>query len=459
MTLTLTNTLSGKRESFVPADPKHVTLYVCGPTVYNYAHVGNARPAVVFDVLYRILKRSYPRVTYARNFTDIDDKINAAAKEAGVPIGAITTKFIKAYHEDMSALGVLTPDIEPRVTDHLPDIIAMIEALIENGHAYAAEGHVLFDVFSFEDYGKLSGRSVDEMRAGARVEVAPLKRDPADFVLWKPSGDDQPGWDSPWGYGRPGWHIECSAMIGQHLGQSIDIHGGGQDLIFPHHENEIAQGSCAWPGTEYCRYWVHNGFVTIDGAKMSKSLGNVRLVRELLDEAPGEAIRFALLSAHYRSPLDLSQRSLNDARCGLDRLYGAMRDLAKVEPTEPGDRLKPFHAALEDDLNTPAAIAEVFGLAKAAFKASKPKDRAAIKAALIKAGDLLGLLHADPEEWFTGANDNDADIAKIEQLVADRQAARSARDFAEADRLRGVLNEMGIRLDDAANGTSWRRTA
>ncbi|MDJ0977271.1 MAG: cysteine--tRNA ligase [Erythrobacter sp.] len=459
MTLTLTNTLSGQRETFVPADPDHVTLYVCGPTVYNYAHVGNARPAVVFDVLYRVLKRSYPRVTYARNFTDIDDKINAAAEEAGKPISAITGTYIKAYHEDMAALGVLAPDIEPRVTDHVTDIIEMIKALIDNEHAYAAEGHVLFDVFSFEDYGKLSGRSVDEMRAGARVEVAPFKRDAADFVLWKPSSDDQPGWDSPWGRGRPGWHIECSAMIGQHLGKSIDIHGGGQDLIFPHHENEIAQGSCAWPGTEYCRYWMHNGFVTIDGAKMSKSLGNVQLVRELLEKVPGEAIRFALLSAHYRSPLDLSERSLNDARRGLDRLYGAIRELTKVEPTDEGDHLEPFYAALEDDLNTPAALAELFGLAKSAFKASNPEDRAAIKAAMIEAGGLLGLLDADPEEWFTGANDNHPDIAKIEQLVADREAARSARDFAEADRLRNVLGEMGIHLDDSADGTSWRRTA
>ncbi|MEL7111257.1 MAG: cysteine--tRNA ligase [Pseudomonadota bacterium] len=459
MTLTLTNTLSGQRETFVPTDPDHVTLYVCGPTVYNYAHVGNARPAVVFDVLYRVLRRSYPRVTYARNFTDIDDKINAAAEEAGVPIGTITTKYIEAYHEDMAALGVLTPGIEPRVTDHVPDIIAMIEALIDNGHAYAAEGHVLFDVFSFEDYGKLSGRSVDEMRAGARVDVAPFKRDPADFVLWKPSSDDQPGWDSPWGRGRPGWHIECSAMIGQHLGKSIDIHGGGQDLIFPHHENEIAQGTCAWPGTQYCRYWVHNGFVTIDGAKMSKSLGNVRLVRELLDEVPGEAIRFALLSAHYRSPLDLSERSLNDARRGLDRLYGALRELSDVEPNAAEESLGTFHKALEDDLNTPAALAELFGLAKAAHKAASADERSHIKAAILEAGATLGLLGADPESWFAGANDNEADAAEIVRLVTERETARSARDFAEADRLREILTKMGIQLDDTPGGTAWRRMA
>lgn len=459
MSLTLTNTLSGQREVFVPADPAHVSLYVCGPTVYNYAHVGNARPAVVFDVLYRVLKRRFPRVTYARNFTDIDDKINAAAEAAGLPIDAITSKYIDAYREDMAALGVMTPDVEPRVTDHVPDIIGMITALIENGHAYVVEGHVLFEVGSFPDYGRLSGRSLDEMRAGARVEVAPFKRDPADFVLWKPSSDDQPGWDSPWARGRPGWHIECSAMIENHLGNSIDIHGGGQDLIFPHHENEIAQGTCAHDGELYCRYWVHNGFVTIDGAKMSKSLGNVRLVRELLDEVPGEAIRMALLSAHYRRPLDLSERSLNDARRGLDRLYGAMRELSDVEPTEAGDRLKPFHAALDDDLNTPAALAELFGLAKDAHKASDPLERAAIKAAMIEASSILGLLQSDPEHWFTGANDNDAMEATIEQLVTDREAARAARDFAEADRLRAILTEMGVRLDDTPDGTAWRRIA
>ncbi|WP_299322333.1 cysteine--tRNA ligase [Parasphingopyxis sp.] len=459
MPLTLTNTLSGQREVFVPTDPAHVTLYVCGPTVYDYAHVGNARPAVVFDVLYRVLKRRFPRVTYARNFTDIDDKINTAAEEAGIPIGTVTSKYIDAYHEDMAALGVLTPDVEPRVTDHVPDIIGMISALIENGHAYVVEGHVLFEVASFPDYGRLSGRSLDEMRAGARVEVAPFKRDPADFVLWKPSSGDQPGWDSPWGRGRPGWHIECSAMIENHLGNSIDIHGGGQDLIFPHHENEIAQGTCAHDGELYCRYWVHNGFVTIDGAKMSKSLGNVRLVRELLEDVPGEAIRLALLSAHYRRPLDLSERSLGDARRGLDRLYGAMRDLSDVAPTEAGDRLEPFHAALDDDLNTPTALAELFGLAKAAHKASDPAERAAIKAAMMEAGAMLGLIEADPEHWFTGANDNDAMDATIERLVADREAARAARDFAEADRLRDMLTGMGVLLDDTPDGTAWRRMA
>ena len=330
MTLCLTNTLERTKEPFAPANPDHVTMYVCGPTVYNFAHIGNARPAVVFDVLYRLLKRRFERVVYARNFTDVDDKINAAAKEAGQPISFVTERYIEAYHADMASLGVLTPDLEPRVTEHVAEIIGMVERLIARGHAYAVEGHVLFHVPTFAAYGALSGRNRDEMIAGSRVEVAPYKRDAADFVLWKPSTPDLPGWESPWGRGRPGWHIECSAMIERHFGVSIDIHGGGQDLIFPHHENEIAQGTCAHDGKIYCRYWVHNGFVTVGGRKMSKSLGNVLLVRDLLGEAPGEAIRFALLGAHYRQPLDWSTDGLAQARRGLDRLYGVLRDLGDV---------------------------------------------------------------------------------------------------------------------------------
>ena len=367
MTLCLTNTMKRTKEPFAPANPDHVTMYVCGPTVYNFAHIGNARPAVVFDVLYRLLKRRFGRVVYARNFTDVDDKINAAAKEVGLPISTVTKRYIEAYHSDMAALGVLTPDLEPRVTEHIPEIICMAEQLIARGHAYAVEGHVLFHVPSFSAYGALSGRNRDEMIAGARVEVAPFKRDPADFVLWKPSTPVLPGWESPWGRGRPGWHIECSAMIEQHLGVSIDIHGGGQDLIFPHHENEIAQGTCAHDGELYCRYWVHNGFVTVEGRKMSKSLGNVLLVRDLLDEAPGEAIRFALLGAHYRQPLDWSTDGLAQARHGLDRLYGVLRDLGDAPDIAcPLGLLDAFVAALEDDLNFPRAIAELFRIAKAA---------------------------------------------------------------------------------------------
>ena len=459
MTLCLTDTMKRTKEPFAPANPDYVTIYVCGPTVYNFAHIGNARPAVVFDVLYRLLKRRFGRVVYARNFTDVDDKINAAAKEAGLPISTVTKRYIEAYHADTAALGVLTPDLEPRVTEHIAEIIGMVERLIARGHAYAVEGHVLFHVPSFSAYGVLSGRNRDEMIAGARVEVAPFKRDPADFVLWKPSSTpDLPGWESPWGRGRPGWHIECSAMIERHLGASIDIHGGGQDLIFPHHENEIAQGTCAHDGELYCRYWVHNGFVTVEGRKMSKSLGNVLLVRDLLDEAPGEAIRFALLGAHYRQPLDWSTDGLAQARHGLDRLYGVLRDLGDAPDIAcPLGLLDAFVVALEDDLNFPRAIAELFRIAKAARRAMTEVDRAACKAALREAGGLLGLLQEDPAVWFGQPTGEDGEMAKIQRLVEARQAARSARDYATADRIRDELAGLGVVVQDRANGPAWQR--
>ena len=459
MPLVLTNSLTRQKDVFVPGDPARVTMYVCGPTVYNFAHIGNARPAVVFDVLYRLLKRRFGGVVYARNFTDVDDKINAAAKEVGQPISAVTERYIEAYHTDMAALGVLAPDLEPRVTDHIPEIIGMVERLIARGHAYAVEGHVLFHVPSFPAYGALSGRNRDEMIAGARIEVAPYKRDPADFVLWKPSTPDLPGWESPWGRGRPGWHIECSAMIEQGLGRTIDIHGGGQDLIFPHHENEIAQGTCAHDGELYCRYWVHNGFVTVEGRKMSKSLGNVLLVRDLLGEAPGEAIRFALLGAHYRQPLDWSADGLAQAKRGLDRVYGTLRGLGDAPDIAcPPGLLDAFEAALEDDLNFPGAIAELFRIAKAARRATTMADRATYKAALRVAGGLLGLLQQDPAAWFEQSSEEDADTAGIQRLVEARQAARSARDYATADRIRAELASLGITVEDRADGSAWRRT-
>ena len=459
MTLYLTNTLSRTKEPFAPADPDHVTMYVCGPTVYNFAHIGNARPAVVFDVLYRLLKRRFGRIVYARNFTDVDDKINAAAQQAGQPISAVTDRYIEAYHADMAALGVLTPDLEPRVTEHIPEIIGMVDRLIARGHAYAVEGHVLFDVRSFPAYGVLSGRNRDEMIAGARVEVAPYKRDSADFVLWKPSTPDLPGWESPWGRGRPGWHIECSAMIERHLGLSIDIHGGGQDLIFPHHENEIAQGTCAHDGELYCRFWVHNGFVTVEGRKMLKSLGNLLLVRDMLREAPGEAIRFALLGAHYRQPLDWSADGLVQARRGLDRLYGVLRDLGDApDDACPPGMLDAFEAPLEDDLNFPAAIAELFRIAKAARQTTTVTDRAAYKAALREAGGLLGLLQQDPAAWFGQHTGEVGDTAKIQRLVEARLAARSARDYATADRIRDELAALGVAVQDRADGAAWQRT-
>ena len=339
VSLALYNTLTRRKESFEPAADDRVTMYVCGPTVYSYPHIGNARPAVVFDVLARALRRRY-RLTYARNITDIDDKINAAAAAEGVPIDVIATRYTEAYHQDMAALGVLAPDVEPRATDHVAGILAMIQALIDAGHAYAADGHVLFRVASFPEYGRLSRREQRELLAGARVEVAPYKEAPGDFVLWKPSTGDLPGWDSPWGRGRPGWHIECSVMAAMHLGRTIDIHGGGNDLIFPHHENEIAQSTCAHDGERFARIWMHNGFVNVDHTKMSKSLGNVILVRDLLEQAPGEAVRLALLSAHYRQPLDWTGDVLVEARRKLDRLYRALRDATAGRT--PGSRRNPM---------------------------------------------------------------------------------------------------------------------
>ncbi len=431
----------------------------CGPTVYNFAHIGNARPAVVFDVLYRLLKRRFGRVTYARNFTDVDDKINAAAHDAGQTISSITDRYIAAYHDDMAALGVLSPDVEPRVTEHIPEITSMIEQLVNRGHAYAVEGHVIFHVPSFPAYGALSGRNRDEMLAGARVEVAPFKRDPADFILWKPSTPDLPGWDSPWGRGRPGWHIECSAMIEWHLGVSIDIHGGGQDLIFPHHENEIAQGTCAHDGTTYCRHWVHNGFVTVEGRKMSKSLGNVLLVRDLLATAPGEAIRFALLAAHYRQPLDWSQDGLVQAKRGLDRLYGVLDNLRDApEVGCPSGMLNDFVGALEDDLNFPRAIAELFRLAKSARHATTESNRGGHKAALREAGGLLGLLQQVPAVWLGRLGEDDFDSREIQRLVEARGVARASGDFATADQIRDKLAKCGVVVQDREEGPVWQRS-
>ena len=449
----LHNTISGRKEAFVPADPARVTMYVCGPTVYSFAHIGNARPAVVFDVLARVLRRRFAGVAYVRNITDIDDKINAAAAREGVDIDVITQRFAAAYHEDLAALGVAPPDFEPRVTEHIPDILAMIQRLVDKGHAYEAEGHVLFNVTSYPEYGQLSRRDRREMLAGARVEVAPYKKDPGDFVLWKPSDADQPGWDSPWGRGRPGWHIECSAMSEALLGDTIDIHGGGHDLVFPHHENERAQSTCAHD-TQYVRYWVHNGFLNVDSEKMSKSLGNVLLVRDLLAQAPGEVVRLALLAGHYRQPLDWNDDTLPRARKQLDRLYGALRDTADVEAAaaEPPEA---FVAALEDDLNTPAALAELFELARALNKAEDPAERARLKGSLVAAGELMGLLVQQPEAWFAGESGG-VSAERVEALIAARAEARKARDFAEADRIRDEITALGVTIEDSPQGTRWR---
>ncbi len=456
MTLSLYNTRTRQKEPFAPLQPGRVTMYVCGPTVYSFPHIGNARPAVVFDVLARLLRTRY-QLTYARNITDIDDKINRAAAAEGVPIGEIAVRYAKAYHADMRALGVLAPDIEPRATEHLASIIRMISGLIDSGHAYTAEGHVLFRVASCADYGALSRRDQRELLAGARVEVAPYKESAGDFVLWKPSTPDLPGWDSPWGRGRPGWHIECSAMVAEHLGPTIDIHGGGNDLIFPHHENEIAQSSCAHGGALFVRYWLHNGFVNIDHTKISKSLGNVLLVRNLLDQAPGEAIRLALLAAHYRQPLDWTSEVLPEARRKLDRLYGALRDVEGWQALE-AEPDAGFIAALDDDLNTPQALAVLFNLARDANRSNDPAERAGLAARLRASGALLGLLGADPNAWFMAEVSDGLSAEQIETMLAARRAARANRDFKLADQIRDQLVEAGILIEDSAEGTRWRRS-
>lgn len=456
MNLRLHNSLSRRVEDFVPQDPNRVTLYVCGPTVYNYVHIGNARPPVVFALLARLLRRHYPGVVYARNITDVDDKINEAARQSGQPISGITARFAAAYRDDMSKLGVDPPDVEPHATTHIPQIIAMCERLIASGNAYVAEHHVLFDVTSYADYGHLSGRSVEDMVAGARVEIAPYKKNPADFVLWKPSGDDLPGWDSPWGRGRPGWHIECSAMSETHLGETIDIHAGGVDLLFPHHENEVAQSTCAHGGKPFARYWLHNGMLTLEGRKMSKSVGNTQVLHELLEIYPPEVLRFVLLKAHYRQPLDWSDAALRQARATLDGWYGVLRDLAGVEvanatvPTE-------FEAALLDDLNTPDAFAILASLADAARRSAGTAGATDAKSRLLAAAALIGLLQQDAESWFkqTPAG-SEVDAAQVDALIAERNAARAARDFARADQIRAELASMNVTIEDGAQGTRWR---
>jgi cysteinyl-tRNA synthetase len=458
MSLILYNTLSRGKEEFVPGSPERVLVYVCGPTVYNRPHIGNARPAVVFDVLVRYLRTRYP-VTYVRNITDIDDKINAAAMESGEDISVIAARHAADYHADMEALGVLAPDIEPYATNHLQEMTDMIAQLIDTGHAYEAEGHVLFRVSSFKDYGLLSRRDRRQLMDGARVEVAPYKEDAGDFILWKPSGPEQPGWDSPWGRGRPGWHIECSAMAATHLGTTIDIHGGGNDLIFPHHENEIAQSTCAHGGAPFSRYWLHNGFVNVDSTKMSKSLGNVVLVRDLLEDAPGEVVRLALLSAHYRQPLDWSDDVLIESRRKLDRLYNALRNVSGWQDVwQDAAPSADFLAALEDDMNTPRALAALFGLAREINKTDNTDEALELACQLRAGAELIGLLGSKPADWFGDGHESDPDSAEIDGLLAQRTAARAAKDFAEADRIRDLLAGMGIVIEDSSDGPRWRRT-
>tara|TARA_B110000967_G_scaffold7397_1_gene7415 strand:+ start:160 stop:1455 length:1296 start_codon:yes stop_codon:yes gene_type:complete len=431
-------------------------MYVCGPTVYNRVHIGNARPVVVFDTLYRVLQSLYPNVQYARNITDIDDKIMTAAAEAGEDISILSQRYAQAYFEDMAALNNLEPTIVPYATQHIPEMISMIERLISKGHAYEAKDNVLFAVQSMDGYGSLSGRSLDDMLAGARVEVAAYKRYAGDFILWKPSSDSEPGWESPWGKGRPGWHIECSAMIEKHLGETIDIHGGGQDLIFPHHENEIAQSCCAHDGKPFANYWLHNAFINIEGEKMSKSLGNFRMVNELLEQYPGEVLRYVILSAHYRSEQQFSADLLDSAWRSLDTLYGFLRGQetsdAMLNPEGVGYR------ALLDDLNSPLAISELYRLAKKMHAASG-EAKARVKAELMGLAKLMGLLQQDPEQWFTRARGgNDIGAEAIEALIEKRKQAKSDKDYAGADRVRRDLLDMGVVLEDSREGTTWRRS-
>ena len=470
MTLKLYDTLQRKKVEFEPRPGDGpVTLYVCGPTVYSYAHIGNARPVVVFDVLYRLLQRLYPErgVVYARNVTDVDDRINAQAMARGVDISEVTGEFERAYRDDMAALNALPPTFEPHATAHIPAMIDQIGRLIERGAAYVAGGEVLFHVRAFDAYGALSNRSLDDMVAGARVEVSALKRDPADFVLWKPAKPEEPGWDSPWGRGRPGWHIECSAMIEQVLGLPVDIHGGGHDLIFPHHTNEIAQGCCAVGATDpqaYARHWMHNGFLTMDAEKMSKSLGNVQTVHGLLDRWPGEVIRWALLSAHYRAPLDWTDALLEQSRKALDRLYGVLQDAGRLvgTPLDPEPSLRandPVLEHLQEDLSTPGALAVLFAMGDTVRSAVTAGDSAGAATAaglLLANGRSLGLLEVDPDGWFSGGADA-AFKSEVDALIAERVAARAAKDWTAADRIRDELAALNVEVLDGAGGAvSWR---
>jgi cysteinyl-tRNA synthetase len=441
--LTLYNTAARAKQEFKPLDPKRVGMYVCGPTVYDVAHIGNARPVIVFDVLFRLLRRTYgdSHVTYVRNITDVDDKIIAAAKDSGEAIEAITKRTTEAFHADMAALGCLPPTVEPRATEHIDQMKVMIQALIDRGHAYIANDHVLFSVATKPGYGAFSGKNRDELIEGARVEVAPYKKDPADFVLWKPSSGDQPGWPSPWGFGRPGWHIECSAMSKEHLGVTFDIHGGGRDLIFPHHENEVAQSECA-NAAPFARYWVHNGFLTVDGQKMSKSLGNFRTVRDLLAKHPAEAIRLAMLKTHYRQPLDWSDAIVAEAKANLDHWYRLIEDAGPSAAS--GELPAAVGDALDDDLNTPQAFSAL----------SAVKDARALRAA----GAILGILQNDPVAWRKTLAVGAGKATDVDKLIADRAAAKKARDFATADRIRNELAAQGIILEDKPGGrTEWRR--
>lgn len=460
--LKLYNTLSREKEPFAPLDPRNVRLYVCGPTVYDYAHIGNARPIIVFDVLFRLLREIFgeDHVTYVRNITDVDDKINARAAQRGITIRELTEETNRVFQQDVAALHCLAPTVQPRATETIDEMIAIISKLIANGHAYAADGHVLFDVPSMKDYGALSRRSLDDMVAGARVEVAPYKKGEMDFVLWKPSRDEEPGWDSPWGFGRPGWHIECSAMSKKYLGEAFDIHGGGIDLVFPHHENEIAQTRCAYGHEFMAKVWMHNGFLQVEGEKMSKSLGNFITIHELLHAQKfggkawkGEVLKLAMLRAHYRQPIDWTVKALEEAEKTLSRWYGVLRAHGLKAGDGAGAPLRPgFVAALTDDLNIPGAMAELHALAAKAEPRGENSQTARAEAEkLLRAANLLGLLEDEPESWSQKTSSVEIDAEKVEKLIAERLEARKAKNFAESDRLRDLLTDLGVKLKDGKN--------
>ena len=451
------NTHSGKKEDFIPINPEHIKIYACGPTVYNYAHIGNARMAVVFDTLVRVLRDIYPKVTYVSNITDIDDKIIDASNELKVPIEEITNKYTNIYNEDMSKLLVQAPDIQPKATEYIPEMIALIDDLIDKNHAYEKDGHVLFHVPSYENYGSLSKRNREEQIAGSRVEIAPFKKDPADFVLWKPSNDKQPGWDSPWGYGRPGWHTECSAMSEKTLGLPFDIHGGGRDLTFPHHENEIAQSCCSSADinnpNSYVNYWMHNGFVTVNGEKMSKSLGNISLVKDLTDSNHGEVIRLALLSSHYRQALDWNEKVIHQSKRLLDKLYNLLNEIKEVEPSKDLSMSDSFISPLLDDLNTPGLIANLNKMIKD-FHSISENELPLFKTNLIRATNLIGVGQSSYKDWLSVKNKN-IDEEKINILIAERLEAKKIKDFERADQIRQELSDMNIEIKDNQQGTDW----
>ena len=455
----LHNSLGNKKELFIPIDEEHIRIYACGPTVYNYAHIGNARMAVVCDLLVRFMKHTYPKVTYVSNITDIDDKIIKASLESNVPIKDLTGKYEKIYNDNMLELGVLKPDIQPRATEHIKEMIALIKELIIKKNAYVADNHVLFDVTTYANYGLLSGRNKEDQIAGSRVEVAGYKKNANDFVLWKPSTEQQPGWDSPWGIGRPGWHIECSAMAEKTLSLPFDIHGGGLDLTFPHHENEIAQ-SCAAHDfknpQEYAKYWIHNGFVTMDGEKMSKSLGNIFLVNDLLEQYPGETLRLSLLSSHYKQPLNWNTDIIEQAQKNLDRLYRVLKDNIKIVIDKQAKPSEEVTKALSDDLNSSLAIYEINSLADNLSKC-KLEEKSFFKGQLLASGKILGILQDCPNKWLKyGTTNNNLDSNLIEELLNKRKEARDNKNFIEADKVRDKLKKMGIEIEDTSDGTIWR---